>query len=409
MNMTTLKTRYRSLDPVVVDIALAVGLALIVCLQIWFVTHGRPEGMKLPPNVRLDLHEGPRAPEFLAYLIAACAFLPLAFRRAVPWLALALSGGATIVYSLQPMPAAFVTLGPMIALFSVAAYSRRRHTGLIALVVVGVVIAVPVFAFSSNIRWIVELTGSFVLLAAAALFGEADRNRKVYIAEVEARAAQAERTRDEEARRRVDEERIRISREVHDIVAHSLSIVTIQAAAAISQIDTDPQGARESMENVRDSGRGALAELRSMLDVLRTGEGDAPLEPAADIAQIEKLVAPIREAGIAVNLTVEGDRGAVPAYASVSVYRIVQEALTNVVRHAGASRVDVRLEIADRDIMVEVRDDGRGLTAPADSTDGHGVRGMRERVEALSGSFAAGPDERGGFRVRATIPLTKGA
>ncbi|MRR11059.1 histidine kinase, partial [bacterium] len=270
MSIQGIRRRIATADPVVVDVVLAVFLTLLVCLQIWFVAHGRPEGLPLPPNARLERVEE-RAPEFLAYIVASCAFLPLAFRRTVPWLAFLLSGAGAAFYSALHAPPAFVTLGPMVALFSLAAYAKRRHSGLIALLVVGVVLAVPVFAFSSSVRWVAEVVGSFVLLAAAALLGEADRNRREYIAEVEARAVQAERTREEEARRRVDEERMHIAREVHDIVAHSLSIVTIQASAAAAQLDTDIAGARESIENVRATGREALAELRSMLDVLRTG------------------------------------------------------------------------------------------------------------------------------------------
>ena len=177
------------------------------------------------------------------------------------------------------------------------------------------------------------------------------RSRREYIEAVEQRAIEAERTRDEEAHRRVDEERIRIAREVHDIIAHSLSIVNVQASAGMALIDAgEPARARESIGHVRDTSKQALAELRSMLDVLRTGEGDAPLGPIADISQFEKLVQPVRDAGIAVDLTIGFDPALVPAYASVSAYRIVQEALTNTVRHSGAGHVQVRLEVRDQSL-----------------------------------------------------------
>ena len=224
----------------------------------------------------------------------------------MPWLALVLSGIAAAVYQVLPFPPAFTVLGPMIALYSLAAYAKRRTTALMALLVAGIFVSVPVFAFSFGVRWVAEVVGSFMLLAAAALLGDTTRSRREYVAEVEARAEEAERTREEEALRRVDEERMRIAREVHDVVAHSLSIVTVQAAAAEAVLDTDPAQARESMGHIRETSREALGELRSMLDVLRTGEAESPLAPAADLTQLERLVAGVREAGLAVDLTIGG-------------------------------------------------------------------------------------------------------
>jgi len=406
MTKTSLRTRIASFDPQWVDIAIALLLAALVCFQIYAFTHLRqpPPGME---NVIRFQREAPdMTPDFFAYALAASAFLPLAFRRSVPWLALALSASAAIAYELLPMPPAFVTLGPMIALYTLAANSSRRRTGLIALLVAGIVLAVPVSAFSGDIRWVADSVSTFVMLAAAALLGEAERNRRSYIAEVEQRAIDAERTREEEALRRVDEERIRIAREVHDIVAHSLSIVTVQASAASTLIKTDPDRASESIEHVRRTAKQALAELRSMLDVLRTGEGDAPLAPAADLTRIEALVAPVREAGLAVDLSVTGDLAAVPAYASVSAYRIVQEALTNVVRHAHASQARVVIEVLPE--VLRMRIDDNGSTGAGDLSGGHGIQGMRERVEALGGAFNIAPTAaQGGLAVSASIPLKR--
>ena len=263
-------------------------------------------------------------------------------------------------------------------------------------------------AFSSD-RWMAQAVGTFALIAAAMLLGEAARNRRAYIAEVEQRAFDAERTREEEARRRVDEERIRIAREVHDIVAHSLSIVTVQASAAATLLDTDPERARESIDHIRATSKQALGELRSVLDVLRTGEGDAPLAPAADITEVERLLRPMRDTGLAVDLNVHGDLTSVPAFVSVSAYRIVQEALTNTVRHAQATCVRVALSVVAGRLEIEVLDDGsRANDLPAEPA-GHGLRGMRERIEALGGTVVAGPATSGGFRVYATIPLSRSA
>jgi signal transduction histidine kinase len=295
----------------------------------------------------------------------------------------------------------------MIALYTQASLAKRRHTGLLAWLIIGLVAAVTALAFSPDIRWVIESAGTFALLAAAALMGDTARNRREYIAEVERRAAEAERTREEEALRRVDEERIRIAREVHDIVAHSLSIVTVQASAASAVLEKNPAQARESIDNIRSTSKHALSELRSVIDVLRTGDG-TPLAPATDLGSIERLVVPVRDAGIEVDLDITGDLDSVPAFASVSAYRIVQEALTNVVRHAGASVVRIGLAVRERELAIEVVDNGTGTT-PQDIADapGHGVRGMRERVDALAGSFEAVPGTNGGFAVRAHIPLPR--
>lgn len=406
MTPQKLITRFRSLDPLVIDIVTAVGLALLVCGQIWLVTHWRPEVPQLPAGARFQ--ERIRQDfGLIPYAIAACAFLPLAMRRSVPWLALLLSGLAASFYAIQKFPPAFTTLAPMIALYSVAAYAKRRHTAILAAVVAAGVIAVPIFAFSGDVRWVGETVGTVALLIAAALLGEAARNRREYIAEVEKRAMEAERTREEEALRRVDEERMRIAREVHDIVAHSLSIVTVQAAAAEAVLDKDPAQARESIGHIRQTGREALRELRSMLDVLRTGEGDSPLTPSFDLKHLQQLIDRVGESGLVVKLQVSGDLDAVPAYASVSAYRLVQESLTNVVRHAQATLVTVDISIAERELRITVADNGRGAPENAIVSGGHGIQGMRERVEALGGTFAARTLGEQGFGVSATIPFSR--
>ena len=390
----------KRLDPLLVDTAIAVGLMLLVFLQLWIFAQVRGPAV---PNWRPEML-GRRSFGVVPYFLVALTFLPLAIRRQVPWLALLLSGIGAIAYNVQPgLPPAPTVFGPMIALYTLAANATRRRTGMVALMVVLLVAAVPLLAYSSSVRWVADSVGSLVLLAAAALLGEATRNRREYIEQVEQRAIEAERTREEEALRRVDEERIRIAREVHDIVAHSLSIVTIQASAAETLIDKDPEKARESIRNVRTTGKDALTELRSMLEVLRTGEGE-PMAPAAEITQVEKLAEPLREAGIDVNLRTGGDLTEVPAYASVSAYRIAQEALTNIVRHAGASKVDIDIAVDSASLSLTVSDDGISSTGDA-AVEGHGILGMRERVEALGGTFGAKALPERGFRVSATIPL----
>jgi signal transduction histidine kinase len=413
MTTATLTSRFERWDPFKLDTLIAVGLTLLVWLQLFFLTAARPafidpSWVRPGPRVGMLLAAQQQAtPDWLAYVLAAGVFLPLIIRREVPWLSLVLSGGFATVYALAPLPPAFTLLGPMIAIYSVAAYSKQRHSGLAAVLIGGLIVAAVVFGFTSNVRGAMEIIGAFVMLAAAAFLGDTARSRRDYVAEVEARALAAEQAREEETLRRLEEERIGIAREVHDIVAHSLSIVAVQASAAEAVLDDEPGQARESLQSIRATSTEALGELRSVLDVLRTGTDSAPREPSADLKSLESLAKPVREAGLGVQLDVTGDIGSVPAYASVSAYRIVQESLTNIVRHARADTAQVGIQISRDSLEIEVTDDGRGVDARSlEATDGHGIRGMSERVEALGGSFSAGPrDDGSGFRVAATIPL----
>lgn len=407
MSISGIKRRLSTLDPIVVDAAIAVGLTLLVCLQLWLIANFHP-GPPVPPGGARFWHPEDHEPTLGAYLLVAAVFLPLVWRRRLPWVAVVASGAAMVLYEALPLPPAPIILGPMIALYSLALYARQRRVSLLTLVVVALGVAVPLLVFSAGVRWIVETASALVLLTAAALLGEAARSRREYVAEYERRAMEAERMREEEARRRTDEERMRISREVHDVVAHSLSIVTVQAGAAAALLDDDPARARESIENVRRTAKQALAELRSMLAVLRTPGTDVPLEPAADISHVSRLVDAVRETGLDISLETTGDLAAVPAFAGVSAYRIIQEALTNIVRHAHASRVAVRVHASADALEVAVQDDGAGAQEIID-TAGHGIAGMRERVEALGGSFSAGTGTQGGFAVTAVIPLERRA
>lgn len=404
----SLRDRFRTLDPVVADVLLGVGLALLGCLQVYAFMHLRP---MVPPHpgtgasVRFALRfdaGGPRMPEWLTYMLVAGSFLPLALRRKKSWLALALTGGSSVAYAVLPMPPAFTTLGPMLALYTLTATAKRRYAGIIAMLITATALSLPAIVYGNH-RWVVEVGGSFALLAAAALLGDTARNRRLYIAEVEQRAADAERTREEEARRRVDEERLRIAREVHDIVAHSLSIVAVQAAAADTLVDSDPARAHESLGHVRATSKQALSELRSMLGVLRADEA-VPFEPSPDLSRLPQLIERVRDTGLDIVLDSDIDPATVPAHVSLSAFRIVQEALTNVVRHAKADRATVRLRLKGDQLGIEVTDDGIGVGAP-NGGQGHGIDGMAERVVVLGGTFEALPAEKG-FTVRANIPTS---
>jgi signal transduction histidine kinase len=233
----------------------------------------------------------------------------------------------------------------------------------------------------------------------------------------------AERTRAEEARRRAGEERMRIARELHDVLAHNISLINVQAGVALHLMDEQPGQSRSALVAIKQASNDALGELRSVLDVLRQGDEAPPRSPASGLAHLDSLVAGAEATGLKVRARVEGTPRPLPAGTDLAAYRIVQESLTNVTRHAGPASATVRIAYGAAELVVEVADDGRG--PPADDKDsesafgrrpehsdrqarrsaGNGIRGMRERIAALGGELAAGPRPGGGFRVLARLPL----
>jgi signal transduction histidine kinase len=232
------------------------------------------------------------------------------------------------------------------------------------------------------------------------------------------RSAQEAAARAEEARRRASEERLRIAQELHDVLAHNISLISVQSGVALHLLDEHPEQARPALTAINEASRAALGELRSVLDVLRAG-ASAPLQPAAGLAELGRLVERTRATGLAVTLDIDGldvdvgagadaDAAPLPAGVDLAAYRVVQEALTNVVRHAAATRVTVRVTRAPGELVVQVDDDGRGAEHPPGAplpAGGRGLVGMRERATALGGEVEAGPRPGRGFRVRARFPL----
>lgn len=222
------------------------------------------------------------------------------------------------------------------------------------------------------------------------------------------RAVQLQREHEAEAQRVVSEERTRIARELHDVVAHRVSLMTVQAGAAKTVAADDPKAALQAMEAVEHAGREALDELRHLLGVLRPQADGGSLGPQPSLADLPRLVDQLGDAGLDVSLTKTNVPTDLPARVDLSAYRIVQEALTNVLKHAGPSaRADVRVSTKSGAVTIEVSDDGRGATSLAGS--GHGIMGMRERAVLLGGSLTAGPRAEGGFRVAARLPITGGS
>lgn len=246
-------------------------------------------------------------------------------------------------------------------------------------------------------------------VVAAWIFGDLRRTRDNYVRELEERAATLARERDQQASIAAAAERQRIAREMHDVVAHSLSIMVVQADGGRYAADQDPEAAKRTLETIAGTGREALNEMRRLLGLLRTGDNAAETAPQPSAAAIDELVASVGHSGLDVSLTVEGRARRVDQGTGLTLYRIVQEGLTNTLKHGGPqARARVTLHYNARDITVSVVDDGRGAAAAAPSTgQGHGLVGMRERVELLGGTLVARPAVGGGFEVVATVPYVK--
>jgi signal transduction histidine kinase len=393
------------------DALLAAGLTVlgwahVASMQLLFVSRrppGPPGGRSNPAadfirEIRVD------TPTPLMYAATALAFLPLALRRRFPLWVLGVVTVAAGLYDRFFHAPSITVIAPLIALYTVGTLRSRRTVWIAAAVAFAFTAGLMIPQLSTS-RLIGELVRVGATFAVAASLGDATRNRRAYIAEVEERASQAEQTREQEAARRVEEERLRIARELHDVTAHSLSLIAVQAGAAEKVVERDPAAARRALEAIRLTSRSSLAELRAMLGVLRGDEEAAPMSPAGRLEGLTQLVASVEEAGVIVSLEIAGNVADLPAYADVSAYRIVQEALTNVVRHAAATGATVRVLRESDAVLVEVTDDGR--THSAAVVEGHGMAGMRERVSALGGTFEAGPQPGGGFLVSARLPLKR--
>jgi signal transduction histidine kinase len=232
------------------------------------------------------------------------------------------------------------------------------------------------------------------------------RNRRVAADALVRQADERAEAERQTAGRVVAEERLRIAQELHDIVGHSMSVIAVQAGVGAHVLDAHPEQARVALETISATSRGTLTEMRRLLGVLRDDDGDRSNAPAPGLGDVPGLVADVRAAGVPVALRVDGDGAAVPPGVELAAYRVVQEALTNVIKHAGATtRVDVTVHHLPSSLGVEVVDDGAGPSGGA----GHGLLGMRERVELWGGELSVGPGPDGGFRVAALLPYDEGA
>jgi signal transduction histidine kinase len=334
----------------------------------------------------------------------------LIWRRQYPLTALAVAFSALGVYYVRDY-GSFMSIVGIVAIYSVAAHAENRRRAWIAAVGCSLaIVGVAWFTILDDPSGIntANAAGMITYLAAGMVGGAIVRNRQQLFADSELRAELAERDRLAEAERAVALERTRIAREMHDVVAHGMSVISVQAAAAQEIVHTDPEKAAEVMGRIENVGRQSLNEMRRMLGVLRNGDAEsaASLTPQPSLVDVGEAVERSTEAGVTAELVVSGVVRDLPPGVELTGFRIVQEALTNVLKHAGsAASVTVTIDYGADDLVIDVSDNGRGaISALSNSGGGNGLLGMRERVEIYGGTLSAGPRAGGGYSVRAVLP-----
>ena len=347
-----------------------------------------------------------RRPDAVAVLLVLSQTLPLAWRRRQPTRVLAIVGVSAVVFEAFGFPSTGATIGVLVALYTTASSSRQRS--IVAAAVTAVCVSLALLVSRSSVT-AADVAANTLVFSTAWILGDRQRTRRAYTAELEHRAERLERERFENARQAVAEERTRIARELHDVVAHNVSVMVVQAGAARRTIDRDPSAAVESMRLIEVTGRQALDEMRRLLGVLRSERRrESPaMNPQPTVTEIGALVDQVREAGLRVELEIVGEPKAVASGVDLSAYRIVQEALTNTLKHAGPAAARVRIAYGESDLEVQVVDDGRGAAESLVAKDGahHGLVGMRERVALYGGELEVGPRRGGGYQVKARLPL----
>jgi signal transduction histidine kinase len=364
-----------------------------------FEQNVRVRGPSDPPAAQLEeTSSGSDSFPIWHLLLTLLATLPIAVRRRFPLLVFLATLPTALVADV--LYDSFQFAGALVALYTVAAYVGRPGSIGVA---VGTALALPLTRVDDSTVGIAETAATYVIFAVAWVVGDRIGARRAYLRELEESAERHERERTEHARRAAAEEQARIARELHDIIAHNVSVMTVQAAAAGDAFETRPDRAREALGSIESTGREALTELRRLLGGVGPGDGTGTFAPQPRLVRLDALIEQVRAAGLDVELTVEGDPQQLPPGVDLSAYRIVQEALTNTLKHAGASKARVLVRYGSRELELEIVDDGRGATDRAEG--GHGIIGLRERAALVGGELQFGPAQGGGFFVRARIPL----
>ena len=316
--------------------------------------------------------------------IVAVQALALRWRRRQPERVAALVLVTGVAFQLL-YPSVVVPFAALFAVGSLAAARKPRVS------LVGLAALIGLVAMNFFTTTVEDTVFTMGLAVGAWALGEAARNRRVAI--------------EEESQRALADEQARIARELHDVIAHSVSMIVVQAAAADDVFDERPDQAREALRSIERAGRDALRELRRLLSGVRPGIAADANEPQPGLGRLDELAESVRLGGLVVTVLEEGERAPLPVGLDLSAYRIVQEALTNTLRHARATRAEVTVVYGSEELEVEVRDDGRAPAGNGEGPGGHGLVGMRERAALLGGTLEAGPQPGGGYRVHARLPL----
>ena len=379
--MAAMRVSLPRIEPVRLDLALALCLLVLAQIELWW-PHSIP------------------GPMWLGFVLAFTGTLPVAVRRARPLLALTLVTATHVTVDLVAGPASSVAL--MVAwictLYGLAVWTDRRHF----LVGCGVVLG----GIGLASAWLGTVVGGIawfagVPLGATVVVRRVVREREARVEALTARAEALEREQELRIREAAELERTQIARELHDVVAHKVSVMVVQAGAERSVLDPAATSTEETLRTIEATGREALVELRRLVGVLRFGE-ESSLAPQPTLADVDGLVAQVRDAGIDVELRIEGERRPLAPGVELSAFRIVQEALTNVLKHAGGAHVLVALRFRPEEIEIHVRDEG-GFARTAATGTGHGLLGIRERVALHGGRVDVGPTD-AGYAVRAWLP-----
>ena len=341
-------------------------------------------------------------PRWLVSVVLATALIPLAWRRRVPLAVLVVNVVVTAVYSVGfgEWGSFQLFAAILLALFSVAAYADARRAAIGAAIAAALIVPEMIVKLVEGDP-LAELPGPFVALGAVWLGGRAIARRRVEAERLSELALELEQRNEADARAAVGAERTRIARELHDVVAHAVSVIVVQAQAADRVLEGEHASARESLQAIESTARTALVEMRRLLEMLRADDGDADLAPQPGLEHLDVLVKQVREAGLDVDLRVEGERRPLPAGVDLSAFRIVQEALTNTLKHAGPAHALVTVRYGSGEIEVEIVDDG---TTDGPAGRGHGLLGMRERAAVVGGRVETGPRTGSGYSVRASLP-----
>jgi signal transduction histidine kinase len=375
-----------------VDVAVAVVVVVVTGMDAWW---NQP---------------GTRAADGLTYLLVVVSAGAVLVRRRWPVLVAVVCGSALTAWYLLGHRGELLNLAFLVALFTVAVRGGRRRS-----VLAGVVAVV----WSAGLAWVTGGRSSAPVAemlwpVAALLLGEVVRSRRELLAEYAAREALAAADREREADRRVTQERLRIAREFHDVVAHTMAAVNVQMAVAVAAFSRRPEAARAALVQARASSREAMQELRATVALLRDATPGESTDPAPRLGQLDDLVTRAGSTGVSVSLYRDTGERELPAVVELAAYRIVQEALTNVIRHANARAAAVSVTCDADTVVVEVIDDGKGAAIQLGAAtagqavaagSGYGLAGMAERAAAIGGQVQWGPVPGGGFRVHAVLPV----